>query len=367
MELSKIAGEGVRNGGRLLVFTATYNERENVEALLHGIWSVLPEAQVLIVDDSSPDGTGNLLQSIAASDARLTTVRRPAKLGLGTAHHLAMLFAIRGGFDTLVTMDADLSHDPSEIPRLIDKLADVDFVIGSRYMPGGWSDYRGYRRVVSVAANAAASFLLELPLHEFTTSFRAFRVDRLRQVNFVKMHNFGYSFFMESVYRLHQAGLSLAEVPIYFRDRTAGESKIPRLEIVRGMTKLVHLSLSKLLGRKMLPPSPPIEDACANCGSSYLSELFPARLDAHVERSNVFRCSSMGHASKPGVAKCLVCGLSQVPRSEQPADLRELYADVIDETYLENLSAKRKTFANAFRRFQSFAPMPGRMLEIGAY
>ena len=338
--------------GSLLIFTATFNERENVSALIANIWNVLPRAQVLIVDDNSPDGTGELLESIAASDSRLTVLRRPSKLGLGTAHHLAMLYAMRGGFGTLVTMDADQSHDPNDIPKLVKKLDDADFVIGSRYMPGGQSDYGGYRRLVSVGANTAARVLLGIRLHEFTTSFRAFRVERLKRVNFVKMHNFGYSFFMESVYRLHQAGLTLAEVPIYFRDRKAGVSKIPRLEIVRGIAKLLHLTLSRLLRRPMQAPSPPIEEACANCGSKYLSELFPAQLEAknEVHRSNAFRCSSMGHASKPRVAKCLVCALCQVPRSQQPPDLRELYADVVDETYVENLPAKRKTFANAFRR-----------------
>ena len=133
-----------------------------------------------------------------------------------------MLFALRNGYDTLVTMDADLSHDPAVIPRLVAKLAGADFVTGSRYMQGGSCDYSGYRFFVSKAANAAARLLLRLPLHEFTTSFRAFSARRLADLDFVKMHNGGYSFFMESVFRLHQAGFRLAEVPIHFRDRTAG-------------------------------------------------------------------------------------------------------------------------------------------------
>jgi dolichol-phosphate mannosyltransferase len=355
--------------GRLLVFTATYNELDNVQALLKGIWAVDATADVLVVDDQSPDGTGALLDRLAAADQRLKVVHRPAKLGLGTAHHLGMLFAIRQGYDTLVTMDADRSHDPRDIPRLIEKLAAADFVIGSRYMPGGACDYGGYRRFVSVAANAAARLLLGIPLHEFTTSFRAFRVRELARVNFVKMHNQGYSFFMESVYRFHQTGLRLEEVPINFRDRYTGVSKIPRFEIVRGIGKLLHLVASRFLRRRMPPPSPPMSDKCADCGSGFLSERFPRRLEASndADRSSAFRCSSMAHTRKPTVALCVQCGLSQVPHSEQAADLEQLYADVVDQTYLDNLPAKKKTFAHAYERLQRFLPKPGRLLEVGSY
>lgn len=276
---------------RLLVFTATYNERDNVQGLVADIWSAAPQAHILIVDDNSPDGTGALLDDIAARDQRLIVVHRPGKLGLGTAHHLAMAFAMRRGYDTLVTMDADLSHDPRDIPRLVAKLEHADFVTGSRYMPGGSCDYSGYRIFISQAANAAARALLRLPLHEFTTSFRAFRVARLADVDFVKMHNSGYSFFMETVYRLHQAGFRLAEVPIHFRDRTAGVSKIPQLEIVRGMRKLLQLASSRLLQRTMARPSPRPAVACTTCGSDLVSEF----------------------AGEPGkrMLKCLVCGSSQ--------------------------------------------------------
>jgi dolichol-phosphate mannosyltransferase len=279
------------DAGRLLVFSATYNERDNVQGLLADIWSAVPQAQVLIVDDNSPDGTGALLDAIAASEPRLTVIHRPGKLGLGTAHHLAMRFAMRNGFDTLVTMDADLSHEARDIPKLVAKLADADFVTGSRYMAGGSCDYSGYRYFVSAAANGLARVLLRLPLHEFTTSFRAFRVQQLAAVNFAKMHNFGYSFFMETVYRLHQAGFRLSEAPIHFRDRTAGESKIPRLEIVRGIMKLLHLSLSRLLHRAMTPPLPLPVEICRNCGSDVVSDL--------------------GADDGQRMVKCLVCGSSQ--------------------------------------------------------
>jgi dolichol-phosphate mannosyltransferase len=282
-----------QDAGQLLVFTATYNERDNVRGLISDIWNAAPQAHVLIVDDNSPDGTGDLLDTLAASDPRLIIVHRPGKLGLGTAHHLAMMFAMRKGYATLVTMDADLSHDPREIPNLVAKLSDADFVTGSRYMTGGSCDYSGYRYFVSKAANSAARLLLRMPLHEFTTSFRAFRVSRLADVDFLKMHNAGYSFFMETVYRLHQAGFRLGEVPIRFRDRTAGVSKIPRLEIIRGMRKLLQLAWSRVLGEAMARPSPLPSEPCTNCGSDLVSEF--------------------ATDSGQRMIKCLVCGSTQPP------------------------------------------------------
>lgn len=355
--------------GRMLVFSATYNEVGNVGKLLDDIWAVEPGADVLIVDDASPDGTGELLNKIASTEPRLKVVHRPGKLGLGTAHHLAMLYAIRGGYDVLVTMDADHSHDPACIPRLSEKLSSADFVIGSRYMLGGSCDYSGYRRMVSIVANSAARLLLRLPLHEFTTSFRAFRVRRLSNVNFSKMHNEGYSFFMESVYRLHQAGLRVAEVPIRFRDRFHGDSKIPPFEVFRGIFKLFHLASSKLLRRRMPPLTEPILDKCVVCGSEFLSEMYPRESGDSQPAigSSAFRCSSMTHAFKPRVAKCLQCGLAQVPASEHPVDLEDLYADVVDRDYLQNQRAKRKTFSRAYARIRPFLPNAGRMLEIGSY
>lgn len=358
-----------RESRRTLIFTATYNELENIKDLLNDIWCVMPNTDVLIVDDSSPDGTGALLDTIASTTPFLKVVHRPGKLGLGTAHHLAMIFAIKHGYDTLVTMDADHSHDPRDIPRLLAKLSEADFVIGSRYIPSGACDYVGYRRFLSVTATIAARLLLGIPLHEFTTSYRAFRVSELSKVNFITMHNHGYSFFMESIYRLNQAGLRLAEVPIHFGDRNAGISKIPRFEIVRGISKLLHLTASRLMGRRMPPSTPLIEDKCANCGSDFLSERFPRQLNAvqDGDRSSAFRCSSMSHTSKPRVAKCLQCGLSQVPCSDHPSELEDLYADVVDEDYLNNLPAKKKTFAHAYQRIRRFLPAPGRLLEVGSY
>lgn len=354
---------------RILIFVATYNEAGNIRELLNDIWDKIPHADILAVDDNSPDGTGVILNNIAAANKRLKVIHRPRKLGLGTAHHLAMIFAIKNSYDILITMDADHSHNPADLPTMINKLSESDFIIGSRYMRGGSCDYGGYRQFLSVSANFAARLLLGIPLHEFTTSYRAFRVEALAKVNFVKMHNQGYSFFMESVYRLKQAGLRLSETPINFRHRNAGVSKIPRLEIFRGMLKLLHLVSSRLLRRKMPAPRPLIEDLCVNCHDGFLSEYYPSQLKKTPEqiKSDTFRCSSMTHANKPCLAKCLHCGLIQVPQVEHPKDLEDLYADVVDHHYLENLHAKRKTFARAYQAIKSYFPTKGNLLEVGSY
>lgn len=354
---------------RVLVFTATYNEVSNIQSLLDEIWREVPDADILVVDDNSPDGTGALLDKISTVKENLKVLHRPQKLGLGTAHHLAMIFAIKHGYDILITMDADHSHDPADMVKLIGKLTEADFVVGSRYMSGGSCDYGGYRKFLSVSANNAARMLLGIRLHEFTTSYRAFRVSSLANVNFTMMHNQGYSFFMESVYRLKQAGLKLSEVPIHFRCRNAGISKIPRFEIVRGMAKLLHLWFSNTFRKKMPAPSPMIEDVCGNCSSSYISERYQRQLEIipDSDYSNSFCCSSMAHTSKPCIAKCLQCGLIQVPKSDHPKDLEGLYANVIDKDYLNNLYAKKKTFTRAYRRIEPFLTHKGNLLEVGSY
>jgi|GEM_PF-34415 len=366
MSGSDVSVATVAEPQRTLVFTATYNERSNVDILLEKIFSAGPNYEVLVVDDNSADQTGEHLDQLATADPRIHVVHRPAKLGLGTAHQLGMLYAVQRGYDRLVTMDADLSHDPASIPALLARLDEgADLVIGSRYAPGGSSDYEGYRRFVSVSANHLARLLLRIPLHEFTTSFWAFRVDMLRSRRCSKLKAGGYSYFMETVYRLHRAGFRLAEVPIQFRDRHSGISKIPRFEVFRGIAKLLHLAGSRLLGKESVP-AVNVEAVCNGCGSTYLMEYF-APSTAGDRGAEAYRCSSMGHTSKPQVALCLRCGLLQVPVGSQPKNLDDLYADVEDPLYLRNAKAREITFQHLFDRVSPHLGAPGRMLEIGAY
>lgn len=306
---------------RTLVATATYNERGNIDSLLQSILELDGGFEALVIDDASPDGTGVHLDRLAANEPRLHAVRRPSKLGLGTAHQLAFLYAIHGGYDRLVTMDADLSHDPGDIPRLLDALESADMVIGSRYMKGGGSDYQGYRKFVSTSANTLAHFLLRIPLHEFTTSFRAFDVDMLRRHRCANLRSTGYSFFMETVVRLHGAGFRIAEVPIYFKDRSQGESKLPKFEIVKGVATLSRLAASSVAGRKIFKAAPEVNGKCPHCTSPYLIEILPAPGERPgIGDSTVARWRPWTeHTNNQQVIQCLECGEKSVPDFGEPS------------------------------------------------
>lgn len=355
-----------RSWPRTLVFAATYNEIGNIDDLLQRIWATDPRFHVLIVDDHSPDGTGQYLEDLAAVDRRLRVVHRPGKLGLGTAHQLAMLYAVQMAYDRLVTMDADLSHDPADIPRLLSALDEADFVIGSRYAKGGSSDYVGWRKFLSVSANTLARSSLGVPVHEFTTSFRAFRVSALRDRRCAKLRGGGYSYFMETVFRLHRAGFRVREVPISFRDRVAGVSKIPKYEIVNGASKLLRLAVSRVTGGAS-NAAPNIMANCSGCSSTFLMEYYPPSTGGSAPGVEAYRCSTMDHHRRPQIARCLQCGLMQVPEAHRPTDLIGRYVDVEDPLYLENVSARESTFEDLFRRLAPTLGAPGRLLEVGAY
>ncbi len=243
-----------------LIFFATYNEAGNVTSMIERITAAAPDADILVVDDSSKDGTLDILASLARPN--LKVIVRPGKLGLGTAHLLAWKYAIFHSYDVLVTMDGDHSHDPADIPKLINALdAQTDLAIGSRYAVGGKCDYTGYRLRVSQAANKAARLLLGIKLSEFTTSFRAFRVSRLNAIDFDTLVVGGYSFFLAVIVQAHRHGLTIAERPIHFHERNAGVSKIPPLEIFRGMANLLRLTVIRHFTRV----SPHINNPVLKC------------------------------------------------------------------------------------------------------
>lgn len=355
---------------KTLIFTATYNEKGNIERYLKKVFQYSPDVDVLIVDDNSPDGTGMLLDKLAKESNQINIINRPGKLGLGSAHHLAMLYAIKNNYDNLVTMDADLSHDPKDIPKLLNKLKNADFVIGARYIKGGGSDYTGYRKFLSKTAGFLARTLLLINLNEFTSSFRAFNVNKLKQVNFLKMHNQGYSFFMESIVRFHQAGLKLTQVPSYFYDREHGISKIPKFEIFFGILKLFHLFISRVFRKVVKTNNIFIDDKCGYCHSEFLSVRYLEKRDKAqniLDNSDTFKCSSMTHSYKPLVAKCLNCGLHQIPLKQQATQIDEMYENVIDEDYLNHINVKKATFKNAYKQLNYYLPKEGRLLEIGSY
>jgi dolichol-phosphate mannosyltransferase len=243
-----------------LVFAPTYNEGDSIGLLLGQLLALPAKFDVLIIDDGSSDGTQAIVEAHAARTPRVTLIERDAKLGIGSAHRLAWLYARRLGYTRIVTLDADLSHDPAEIPRLLAALdAGADVAIGSRFAPGGRLGYTGWRRFVSRFANRLARDLLRLPVREYTTSFRAARLDRIPPGLVESTASDGYSFFLTCVTRFARSGLKLTEIPIDFRDRHGGESKLPPFEIVRGALNLMRLALDR---RRPAPLAPLAESEC---------------------------------------------------------------------------------------------------------
>ncbi len=227
---------------KILVFTATYNEINNVEKLLLKIKKTRLNLDILILDDNSPDGTGEKLQKFEKKLKNLFFLSRKSKQGLDSAHKIAFNFAKRKNYDYLITMDADLSHDPKEIKNFIYHLEQYPFVIGSRYMKGGKCLMKGKRLLLSKLGNMLIRNILRINLTEFTTSYRGFNLKRLKNFSLNKVQNKGYSFFMGTVYEIYKLKFTIKEIPIIFRDREKGYSKIPKLEIFRTLKNVILLS-----------------------------------------------------------------------------------------------------------------------------
>jgi glycosyltransferase involved in cell wall biosynthesis len=234
-----------------LVFFPTYNEAGTIDPLLDRLLNLAEHVDVLVVDDSSTDGTSAILARRAAADTRLHVISRPGKLGIGSAHKLGWATAREAGYRNFVTLDADLSHNPADVPRLMAALeAGADIAIGSRFMPGGQLDYVGWRRFVSIGGNTLARTLLGLNISEFTTSLRAAKLARVPVGLVETIDSDGYSFFLTCMVRFARAGLRIAEIPIHFVDREHGQSKIPKLELLRCMANLADLAIGPQRFRK---------------------------------------------------------------------------------------------------------------------
>lgn len=234
---------------KLLVFTATYNEKENIPLLLAGIWQTCPQADIYVIDDNSPDGTGKVLDQMAQQNNHLIVKHRPGKLGVGSAHREAIIFAREKGYDALITMDADFSHDPEVIGLMVTGLEKSEFVIGSRFAPGGKLDYHGFRRVISVGANLLARYALGITCRETTTSFRGFTKSLLQRLPIEQVQAEGYSFFLECTYFICQTTNKVLEIPIHFQDRRFGQSKISQTEIYKGFLTLFRLTFNRIFSR----------------------------------------------------------------------------------------------------------------------
>lgn len=224
-----------------LIFSATYNEKDNIEELIEKINRYSSNSDIFIIDDNSPDGTGNILSRLKKENSNLDFLVREGKLGLDTAHKYAYDYAIKNGYKKLITMDADLSHDPKEIPKFLNLLDKHEFVIGSRYVKGGKCEMPLPRLFLSILGNKIIKFVLKIDCNEFTTSYRGFNLSKLNDFHLNQVKSKGYSFFMESLYQLNKNNYEILELPIFFENRVAGKSKIPKVEIFRTLKNLLLL------------------------------------------------------------------------------------------------------------------------------
>lgn len=245
---------------KILVAVATYNERENLPSLVDAIEVALPIADILVIDDNSPDGTGVWADERAAIDPRVRVIHRAGKLGLGTATFAAMRLAIDAGYDIVCTLDADWSHPPDKLPELVALLKDNDptVAIGSRYVRGGRIVGWPYKRhVASKLVNSAARVLLRLPTRDCSGAFRAYCVEALRGIDFDSMRGTGYAYLEEILWRLKRQGATFVELPITFTERRAGASKINGREVRKAIALLFQLGIAEWTGRDLAPVRSP--------------------------------------------------------------------------------------------------------------
>lgn len=229
---------------KILIFTATYNESENITDFLDKVFSLQENLDILIVDDNSPDQTGQLIENFKRSENKnLYLIKRPKKEGLNTAHKIAFEYAKKNDYEILITLDADLSHDPLIIPKFLKELKTNPFVIGSRYMRGGKNEMSFFRNVMSLFGNKLIKFLLNIQVDEFTTSYRGFNLKLLKGFNMSEVSLEGYSFFMGTINLLQNTGNKIVQIPIEFKDRTKGKSKIPKIEILRTLKNLFLIKI----------------------------------------------------------------------------------------------------------------------------
>jgi dolichol-phosphate mannosyltransferase len=233
----------------VLVSVATYKERDNLAPLVREIHAAVPAAEVLVIDDNSPDGTGEMADELAAADPRVHVVHRAGKLGLGTAILAGMRYAMAHDYDLFVNMDADFSHHPRYLPALLAGMASHDVMIGSRYVAGGGTAHWPLpRRLMSTGINALVRLLMRLPARDASGGYRCYRVAMLRRTQLDHLLSRGYSFQQEVLHRCHQAGCRIGETPILFEDRRAGATKVNLREAARSIAVLLRLGLGTMFG-----------------------------------------------------------------------------------------------------------------------
>ena len=238
--------------GKVAVIIPTYNERENLETIVSRVHEAVPGACVLVVDDNSPDGTGEVADKLAAGDSRIDVLHRAGKSGLGSAYIAGFRWGLEHGYGAMVEMDADGSHQPEELPRLLAAAErGADLVIGSRWVPGGTvHNWPKSREVLSRGANIYTRLMLGISVRDATGGFRVYRAGTLRALNLDDVASQGYCFQIDLTLRTLQAGLKVVEVPITFTERTRGASKMSRAIIAEAFWRVAQWGVTRRVRRK---------------------------------------------------------------------------------------------------------------------
>ena len=225
--------------GRIVVIIPTYNEREALPIIVRRVRASVPEADILIADDNSPDGTGVIADELAAADSHVKVMHRLGKEGLGAAYLAGFAWALENGYDVVCEMDADGSHQPEQLPRLLDALANADLVLGSRWVSGGRTEnWPKSRQLISRGGSLYTRLMLGVPLRDATGGYRAFRAETLRQLDLHEVASQGYCFQIDLAWRALQRGLRVREVPITFVERTVGSSKMSRTIVAEALWRV---------------------------------------------------------------------------------------------------------------------------------
>lgn len=232
--------------GRILVIVPTFNERDALPMIIERIRSAVPEAAILIADDNSPDGTGVVADSLAEGDQQIHVMHRPGKGGLGAAYIAGFSWGLDNGYDVLVEMDADGSHQPEQLPRLLGALRNADLVLGSRWIRGGGTqNWSKGREVLSRGGNIYTRAMLGVPIHDATGGYRAFRADTLRKLDLHTVASQGYCFQVDLAWRTVQRGMVVKEVPITFVERSVGDSKMSRAIVVEALWRVTQWGVAE--------------------------------------------------------------------------------------------------------------------------
>lgn len=257
---------------RCLCIIPTYNERENLPRLVPDLLGRVSGLEVLVVDDGSPDGTADVAGELAEATGRVQVLRRARKMGLGSAYVTGFGYALEHGYDYVIQMDADLSHRPKDLPRLLATAREgAGVVVGSRYVPGGRvEDWSIVRRLVSKGGSFYARILLGLPIRDCTSGFKCFRREALESTYFTNLESNGYGFQVEMNHLCHRAGFRIVEVPIVFPDRTAGRSKMSRRIFLEAATLVWKLRYSV---SPLSPEAAPVREQLSTANAPVLATL----------------------------------------------------------------------------------------------